>query len=63
MWKNRSLQVKVVKDAQPDTLECNHLDPDHIASLVTDLVETAAKLAAGLIILKTVCKVIEKKLI
>jgi len=63
MWKNRSLQVKMVKDAKVDVQACNHLDPDHIASLATELIERAAALAAGLILLKTACKIIEKKFI
>ena len=63
MFKNRSIQMKFVKDADitPDTTEISVVDPQQIAEIATDYtlktIGAIGVVIAGNRVLKTICEI------
>lgn len=63
MFKNRSMQVKFVKDvdANPEDLEVKTVDPAEIAQIATEFAIKTATVIGGVVaanrVLKTICEV------
>lgn len=63
MWKNRSIQMKFVKDAvtNPEDVEVMTVDPAEIAKIIADHTITITVVIGGVVaanrILKTLCDV------
>jgi hypothetical protein len=63
MFKNRSFQVKLVKDKHidPDEVEFNLVEPAEIAQIIADTTIKTVTIVGGVIaanrVLKTVCEI------
>jgi hypothetical protein len=63
MFKNRSIQMKIVKDADTtsDTTEVKMMDPEQIATIATEFtlktIGAVGVVVAGNRVLKTICEI------